>query len=254
MPKNVGKVSIIPVLNLPLIQRGDDLVTLITNCLQASGEQLQDNDILVLSQKIVSKSEGNMVDLNEVTPSKEALELAREVGKDPRVVHLILKESKRIVRKSYGVLITEHRKGWICANAGVDFSNVPGDWVTLLPEDPDRTAENIRHRIQEYLKVEIAVLITDSQGRPFRNGIVGVALGCAGMPGLVSRIGEEDLYRYKLQQKQVALADEVASSALMVMGEANEGVPAVIVRGLELPRKSGNGKELIRPEEKDLFR
>lgn len=253
MPKTIGEISIIPLLNLPLIQKGDDLVALIISCISDSGEELQDNDILVLSQKIVSKSEGNTVDLNGVIPSKEALELAQEVGKDPRIVHLILKESKRIVRKSYGVLIVEHKKGWICADAGLDFSNVPGDCVALLPKDPDRTAETIRNRIRECLKVEIAVLISDSQGRPFRNGTVGVALGCAGMPGLVSKIGDEDLYHYKLQHTQVALADQVASSALMVMGEANEGVPAVIVRGLALPQKSGTAKDLIRPEEEDLF-
>ena len=253
MPETVSKISIIPLLNLPLIKKGDDLVALIINGLSDSGEKLQDNDILVLSQKIVSKAEGNTVDLNQVIPSKEALELAREVGKDPRVVHLILKESNRIVRKSYGVLITEHKKGWICADAGVDFSNVPENSVALLPDDPDRTAETVRNRIREYLKVEIAVLISDSQGRPFRNGSIGVALGYAGMPGLISKIGDEDLYHYKLQHTRIAMADQIASSALMVMGESNEGVPAAIVRGLDLPQKHGTGKDLIRPEAEDLF-
>ena len=253
MPETVSKISIIPLLNLPLIKKGDDLVALIISALSDSGEKLQDNDILVLSQKIVSKAEGNTVDLNQVIPSKEALELAREVGKDPRVVHLILKESKRIVRKSYGVLITEHKKGWICADAGVDFSNVPGNSVALLPDDPDRTAETVRNRIREYLKVEIAVLISDSQGRPFRNGSIGVALGYAGMPGLISKIGDEDLYHYKLQHTRIAMADQIASSALMVKGESNEGVPAAIVRGLDLPQKHGTGKDLIRPEAEDLF-
>ena len=253
MPETVSKISIIPLLNLPLIKKGDDLVALIISALSDSGEKLQDNDILVLSQKIVSKAEGNTVDLNQVIPSKEALELAREVGKDPRVVHLIIKESKRIVRKSYGVLITEHKKGWICADAGVDFSNVPGNSVALLPDDPDRTAETVRNRIREYLKVEIAVLISDSQGRPFRNGSIGVALGYAGMPGLISKIGDEDLYHYKLQHTRIAMADQIASSALMVKGESNEGVPAAIVRGLDLPQKHGTGKDLIRPEAEDLF-
>lgn len=254
MPKNVGKISIIPLSNLPLIGKGDDLVDIIIDGLDDVGEKLQDNDILVLSQKIVSKAEGNTVDLNEVIPSREALELAREVGKDPRLIHLILQESKRIVRKSYGVLIMEHKRGWICADAGVDFSNMPGSCVSLLPEDPDRTAESIRKRLGESLKVEIAVLIADSQGRPFRNGSVGVALGCAGMSALLSLIGNEDLYHYKLRRAQAALADQIASAALTLMGESNEGVPAVIVRGLDLSQKQGTAKDLIRSEEKDLFR
>ncbi len=254
MPNTINKVSIIPLPNLPLIRRGDDLVNIILKCLSDSGGELLKGDILVLSQKIVSKAEGNTVDLNEVSPSKEALELAREVGKDPRLVHLILKESKRMVRKSRGVLIMEHKKGWICADAGVDFSNVAGNCVALLPEEPDRTAENIRNRLRESLHVEIAILISDSQGRPFRSGSVGIALGCAGMPALVSLIGDEDLYHYKLRHAQVALADQVASTALLAMGEANEGVPAVIVRGLNFPRKKGTARDLIRSQEKDLFR
>ena len=254
MPKTIGKVSIIPLLNIPLIQGGDDLVGIIIKSLSDSGEELQNKDILVLSHKIVSKSEGNMVDLNEVIPSEEALELAQEVGKDPRIVHLILKESKRVVRKHYGVLIVEHKSGWVCADAGVDFSNVSGDCVALLPEDPDMTAAVIRNRIQECLKVEIAVLISDSQGRPFRNGAIGIALGYAGMPGLVSKVGYEDLYHYRLRRTQVAFADQVASSALMVMGETNEGVPAVIVRGLDFLSGTGIAKDLIRSEEGDLFR
>lgn len=254
MPKTITRVSIIPLPNLPLVTRGDDLTALIINGLSNSGEKLEDNDILVISQKVVSKAEGNMVDLNDVTPSREAQKLAGEVGKDPRIVHLILKESKRVVRKSRGVLITEHKKGWICADAGVDFSNVPGSSVTLLPEDPDRTAGAIRNCIREHLKVDIAVLICDSQGRPFRMGSVGVALGYAGLAGLVSRIEDEDLYHYRLQHTQIAVADQVASSALLVMGETNEGVPAAIVRGLDLSHKRGTGQELIRPADEDLFR
>ncbi len=254
MPQTITKVSIIPLLNLPLVKRGDDLTSLIINGLSSSGEKLEDNDILVISQKIVSKSEGNMVDLNDVTPSHEAQKLAGEVGKDPRIVHLILKESRRVVRKRRDVLITEQKKGWICADAGVDFSNVPGDNVTILPEDPDRTAGVIRNRIRENLKVNIAVLICDSQGRPFRMGSVGVALGYAGLAGLVSRIGDEDLYHYRLHHTKIAIADQIASSALLVMGETNEGVPAAIVRGLDLFPKFGTGQQLIRPADEDLFR
>jgi len=254
MSKAVNKLSIIPLLNLPLVKKGDDLLTLIIDSLDSSGEKLRDNDILVIAQKIVSKAEGKTVDLNEITPSRDAQELAREVGKDPRVVHLILNESIRVVRKSYGVLITEHKKGWICADAGVDFSNVAGDSVALLPDDPDKSAETIRKHIRERLNVEIAVLISDSQGRPFRMGSVGVALGYAGMAGLISKIGDEDLYHYRLQHTRIAAADQIASSALLVMGESNEGVPAAIVRGLDLSSERGTSRELIRPAGEDLFR
>jgi len=254
MPKTVNRVSIIPVLNLPLIKRGDDLAALIIDCLRNSGEKLQDKDILVIAQKIVSRAEGKTIDLNEITPSREAQELAQEVGKDPRIVHLILKESNRLVRKSHGVLIMEHKRGWICADAGVDFSNVPGDSVTLLPENPDSTAVTIRNRVHEQLKADIAVIISDSQGRPFRMGSVGIALGYAGLPGLINQRGDEDLYHYQLQHTQRAIADQVASSALLVMGESNEGVPVAIVRGLDIPPKHAAGNELIRPADEDLFR
>lgn len=254
MKKATTRISITPLPNLPLIQKGDDLVNLVIHCLKRSGEVLLDNDILVVCHKVVSKSEGTTVDLNEITPSPAALELAREVGKDPRMVHLVLKESKRIVRKRYGLLIMEHKKGWICANAGMDYSNVPDDCVALLPRNPFKTAERIRQRISESLKVDIAVLISDSQGRPFRNGIVGVALGYAGMPGLISKAGEDDLYHYKLQSTEIALADQLASAALLVMGESNERVPVAIVRGLEFQRKKASAHDLIRAKENDLFR
>jgi len=253
MSKTPGRISIIPIKEFPLIEKGDDLVHIILAALGQSGEVLRENDIIVISHKIVSKSEGMTVNLNKIIPSKEALALAEEVGKDPRVVHLILEESGRIVRKRYGLLIAEHRNGWICANAGVDYSNVPGDHAAMLPGDPDGTAAAIRERIQDSAKVDLSVIICDSQGRPFRNGVLGVALGCAGMRGLISKKGERDLYGYKLRNTEIALADQVASAALLVMGEADEGVPAAIIRGLSVSCKNGNGKELIRSKEKDLF-
>ncbi len=254
MPEELKGVSIIPVANMPLIEEGDDLVSFLIGSIKGSGETLQDDDVLVLCQKIASKAEGRIISLGEVVPSSEALELAEEVGKDPRIVHLVLKESKRIVRKSHGVLIVEHKKGWICADAGVDFSNVSGDCVTLLPEDPDKTAADIRKRICEIIGVDIAVVISDSQGRPFRNGAIGVALGCAGMPGVISKAGHEDLYRYKLRRTQIAFADLVASAAVLVMGETDEGVPAAIVRGLKFAASDSTAIGLIRPEAEDLFR
>jgi len=247
-------ISIIPLVGIPLVERGNDIFDMILGALKNSKEIVKNSDILVISHKIISKAEGSMVDLEKVRPSKEALALADEVGKDPKVVHVILEESKRIVRKHYDRLIVEHKRGWICANAGVDFSNVPGDFVALLPKNPDSTAEEIRQRIRERLDVEVAVMIIDSQGRPFRKGIVGVALGYSGMQGLVDRAGGEDLYNYKLRNTTVALADQIASAASLVMGEGNEGIPAVIVRGLVLGDKYDCGKDLIRGEGEDLFR
>jgi len=255
MGETVGKISIIPLTGLPLIQKWDNLVEIIIEALKGSGEELLDHDVLVISHKIVSKSEGSVVYLDDVTPSEAATALAMEVGKDPRMVHLILEESDRIVRKRYGLLITEHKRGgWVCANAGLDFSNVPDDGVALLPKDPDRSAETIRVRLRDRLGVEIAVIICDSQGRPFRNGIIGVALGCAGMSGLVSKIGCEDLYGYRLKNTEIALVDQLSSAALLVIGESNEAVPVAIIRGLPPPSKKGTAKELIRAKEKDLFR
>lgn len=247
-------ISIIPLKNIPLIQHGDDLIRIIINVLGKSEESLQDYDILVISQKIVSKAEESIVDLESVKPSKKALAIAKEVGKDPRIVHLILEESKCILKKRYGLLIVEHKGGWICANAGIDYSNVSGDAVSLLPRDPDKTAEVFRVQIEDQLGIEVAVMIIDSQGRPFRKGVVGVALGYSGIEGLINRIGDEDLYHYKLKNTIVALADQVANAASILMGEGNEGIPAVIVRGLNVICKLGCAKDLIRDESEDLFR
>jgi coenzyme F420-0:L-glutamate ligase / coenzyme F420-1:gamma-L-glutamate ligase len=249
----MGRISIIPVKNIPLIQEGDDLIVLLLRAIEASQESLKDKDIVVFSHKIISKAEGRTVDLNSVKPSEWALALGNEVGKDPRVVHLILEESTCIVRKAYERLIVKHKGGWICANAGIDYSNVPGDYVALLPRDPDGTAESLRNRIRHELGVEVAVMIIDSQGRPFRKGVVSVALGYSGMQGLINRVGDEDLYGYVLRSTEVALADQVASAASMAMGEGNEGLPVVIVRGIHTIGKGGSAKDLLRDEHEDLF-
>jgi len=247
-------ISIIPLSGWPLVQKGDDVVEILFQGLKDREESLLDGDILVITQKIISKAEGSVVDLNDVEPSTRALRLAEEIGKDPKLLDIILKESKRIVRKRRGVVITEHRRGWVCANSGVDYSNVPGDAVSLLPRDPDESAENIRHRIESNLGVEVAVVIIDSQGRPFRKGVVGVALGQAGISGLVSKAGEEDLHHYKLKGAESALTDQVASAALLVMGESSEGIPAAVVRGLDYRRSGVPATVFVRSEEEDLFR
>ena len=222
--------------------------------LENSGTVFDPGDILVLSQKIVSKAEGAVIALNSCRPSEEALKLARTCNKDARLVELILRESKKVLRVSHNLIITEHKRGWVCANAGIDQSNVPRGYVTLLPKDPDRTAREIREKLQKITGVEIAVIIIDSHGRPFRIGSVGVALGSAGICTVVDKRGETDLYGYPLRSTQIALADQVASAASMIMGETSEGIPAVIVRGLEYLKGKSKARDLIRAKEKDLFR
>ncbi len=258
-----------PLPKIPLIQVGDDLSEIILNSLQTAKVTLEDGDILVLAQKIVSKAEGRLVNLANVTPSKEALELASRSQKDPRLVELILQESKSILRVRPGTIIVEHRLGFVCANAGIDHSNVqPGetkktskafasvaeDWVLLLPENPDRSALNIRRKIKLATGNRIGVMIIDSHGRAWRLGTIGMAIGLSGLPGLVDKRGWQDLFGYRLKITIVAAADELAAAASLIMGEAAEGMPAVHVRGFPYPLREGSLKELIRPKEQDLFR
>jgi coenzyme F420-0:L-glutamate ligase/coenzyme F420-1:gamma-L-glutamate ligase len=249
-----GPIQLIPIQGIPLIQPGDDLVAIALERLKAGGEGFRTGDILVITQKIVSKSEGAMVDLETCRPSRKAQSLARSCRKDPRLVELTLKESKKVLRQGPNLLVTEHRQGWVCANAGIDSSNVPGTWVTLLPRDPDQTAGRIRRRIRDLTGAKIAVLIIDSHGRPFRRGAVGVALGSAGISALVNKRGSNDLFGYRLRSTEIALADDLASAASLLMGQASEGIPAVVIRGLTYPRGRTKAADLIRPEEYDLFR
>jgi coenzyme F420-0:L-glutamate ligase/coenzyme F420-1:gamma-L-glutamate ligase len=195
-----------------------------------------------------------MIDLNSYPPSRRAAQLAKYCGKDARMIELILRESKKILKLGDGFIITEHKNGWVCANAGIDYSNVPGNYVTFLPQDPDHTAEKMRQRIKLLCGVEVAVVIIDSQGRPFRNGSIGIAIGSSGIPALVHKRGEKDLFNYRLKNTEVALADEIASAASLIMGETNEGIPVVVIRGLKYPKKQGKAHDLIRSEKTDLFR
>lgn len=249
-----------PLLDIPLIFPGDDLVKIIQDSLEPSGIQLKDGDILVLAQKIVSKEEGRLVNLMTVQPSAEAMKVAAAVEKDPRFVELVLQESRRVVRTRPGTLIVEHRLGFICANAGIDRSNVqaregtPGEWVLLLPVDPDGSAERIRKGLETINGVSIGVMIIDSHGRVWRNGVVGTSIGLSGLPGLVDLRGKPDMFGYTLQITQVAAADELAAGASLVMGQADEMTPAVHVRGFPYSLREGRLRELIRPEEQDLFR
>jgi coenzyme F420-0:L-glutamate ligase / coenzyme F420-1:gamma-L-glutamate ligase len=249
-----------PLPKIPLIQPGDDLVDILFASLQAARITLEDGDILVLAQKIVSKSEGRIVNLTTITPSKEALELATRSAKDPRVVELILRETKEILRVRPGTIIVEHRLGFVCANAGIDHSNVmgkegkPEDWVLLLPENPDRSALEIRRKIKISTGIRIGVMIIDSHGRAWRLGAVGTAIGISGLPGIVDKRGWRDLFGYRLKITLVAAADELAAAASLVMGEAAEGTPAVHVRGFPYPLRESSLKEILRPIELDLFR
>ncbi len=260
-------LTLTPLQHIPLIRHGDDLADILVSALAANGIELADGDILVVTSKIVSKAEGQMVYLASVQPSEDALELARRSEKDPRLAELILQESAEVLRVRAGTVIVEHRLGFVCANAGIDHSNVdspllsgegPGvrseDWVLLLPADPDLSSRKMRDAIQSKTGKGIGVLIIDSHGRAWRNGTVGVAIGIAGIPGLQDLRGEPDLFGYRLQITQVGVADELAAAASLVMGQAAEGTPVVHVRGFPYPLREGSLKELIRPKEQDLFR
>ena len=244
---------------IPNVRAGDDVAALLLDALGRAGLALHDGDVLAVAQKIISKAEGRQVRLAEVTPSTRAEELAAQVGKDPRLVELILRESVAVSRLRPGVIIVRHRLGFTSANAGIDRSNVQTEAgeeeaVLLLPLDPDASAARLRAAFQAATGATVGVVITDSHGRPFRLGTVGVAIGVAGIPALWDRRGEPDLYGYRLQHTDVGLADEIAAAAGLLMGQAAEGLPAVLIRGLALPPSDGRASDLVRPPEQDLYR
>lgn len=253
-------LTLTPFPDIPLIQPGDDLAEILLQSAAGASLHWQDGDIVVLAQKIVSKSEGRLMKLSGVRPSQAALELAAQSDKDPRLAELILQESKSILRVRAGTVIVEHQHGFICANAGIDHSNVrgsggdPEDWVLLLPENPDRSAEIIREKLEKCTNCRLGVLIIDSHGRAWRMGTVGTAIGLAGLPGLVDLRGKPDLFGFKLRITQVGVADELAAAASLLMGQAAEGMPAVHVRGFPYALREASLQELLRPEEQDLFR
>jgi coenzyme F420-0:L-glutamate ligase/coenzyme F420-1:gamma-L-glutamate ligase len=246
--------------NIPIIRQEDSLADIVVDSLHTSSIQLQNEDILVLAQKIVSKAEGRTVNLNSVIPSERAVQIAAEAEKDPRLVELMLQESNEILRVRPGVIIVEHKLGFVCANAGIDHSNVgnPGDdkaeYVLLLPRDPDYSARMIRERIKQKTGLTTGVMIIDSHGRAWRNGTVGTCIGLSGLPALVDERGWKDLFGYTLKATIVAVADELAAAASLVMGQAAEGIPAVHVRGFPYPLGEGSLKDLIRPKNLDMFR
>ena len=250
-----------PLPDIHLIRTGDDLPGLTLAALQRAGISLQDGDILVFAQKVISKAEGRMIDLTTVTPSPRARELAGETGKDPRLLEMVLQESNMVLRTRFNSIIVEHHLGFVCANAGIDHSNVSpdlqtssADWILLLPKDPDASAARLRAALEQASGARLGILIIDSHGRAWRLGTIGMAIGLSGLPGVADLRGEPDLFGFRLQITQVGVADELAAAASLVMGQADEGTPIVHARGFPYPLREGNLTEILRPRETDMFR
>ena len=267
-------LTLTPLQNIPLIRHGDNLADILVRGLRETKITLEDGDILVLAQKIVSKAEGRTVNLTTVAPSERAIELAKQSDKDPRVVELILRESNEILRVRIGTIVVEHRLGFVCANAGIDHSNVgpspdsppqmntfgeglgvgPEEFVLLLPLDPDSSCRLMREKIEALARKKIGVMIIDSHGRAWRIGTVGMCIGLSGVPAIIDERGWQDLFGYTLRITIVGVADELAAAASLVMGQAAEGTPVIHVRGFPYPLREGSLKELIRPRKEDMFR
>lgn len=246
-------VHIIPLTGLPEVAPGDDLARLLIEGVQRQGLILRNGDVFVVAQKIVSKAEGRVVRLDTVDPSERAERWAAEFHKDPKVVELVLREAKSIVRMERGVIVARTRHGFVCANAGVDISNAPAGTALLLPEDPDRTACALQEQLARAFGLQLAVIISDTFGRPWREGLVNVALGVAGIEPMLDYRGQRDPHGKLLQATVVALADELAAAGGLVMGKLKR-VPVAIIQGLARSQGKGSGRDLIRPEENDLFR
>ena len=256
-PQSADGLRVIALAGFPDVHAGDDLARTIVERCRATVNLPLDGDILVIAQKIVSKAEDRYVDLARVVPSAQARTLSSVTGKDARLVEVILGESRRVVRAVRDVLIVEHRLGFVMANGGVDHSNVGGDAdgrVLRLPTDPDGSATRLRDALEEAFGVRLGVIVSDSFGRPWRLGTVGVAIGVAGVPALVDLRGTEDRYGRRLTATVVGHADEIASAASLVMGQADEGCPVVIVRGLRARAAASTAAALLRPAHEDLFR
>lgn len=249
--------SVLPIDDLPEFADGDDLSSILARRLARNGPGLEVNDILVVTQKIVSKAEGRMVDLADIIPSDEALELAGQVHKDPALVELVLRESRAIVRQAPNVLITRHKSGHVMANAGIDASNIGrgfGGHVLLLPENPDASAARIADACEAVSGIRPGVVISDSFGRPWRAGTVNVAIGIAGLPAVLDQRGQPDRDGRTMQVTQIAFADAIAAAAGLAMGEGSEGIPACLIRGLAWMGEAQTGAAILRPEDEDLFR
>lgn len=253
-----SQVSMFGLREFPLVKAGDDLCELIVNAIKGNGLTLDSYDVVVVAQKIVSKSEGRLVRMADIEPGAEAFDLARRSGKDPRMAELILRESTSLLRVTPFVVIAVHRNGWVMANAGIDQSNLADNaddgWALLLPEEPDASAQRLRADLWEATGAEVGVIINDTFGRPWREGVMGTAIGVAGWPALIDRRGSRDLFNRPMTRTIVAHADEIAAAASMVQGQGAEGQPVVIIRGLKPQTRNGSGCDLLRDVEHDLFR
>ncbi len=250
------RLEVIGIEGIPEIRAGDDLVALFLNAAAEMGVSIEDNDAIVITSKIISKSEGRVVSLSEVQVSEEAMKIAVDTDKDPRIVQLILDEARELVRVERKIIIVETRHGFVCANAGIDESNVEADKAVLLPEDPQASAVRLRRAIEERTGRSVSVLVSDTFGRAFRNGVTGICIGVSGIPALLDRRGEIDRFGKIARITKEAVADEVCAAANLVMGEFNEGIPVAIVRGTEsvLKRCESDIREVLFSHEEDLFR
>ncbi|MDA4116211.1 MAG: coenzyme F420-0:L-glutamate ligase [Thaumarchaeota archaeon] len=246
-------IGIFRVEGVKRVEPGDDLGGMIADALRAMDLELTDGDIVVVTQKIVSKSEGRLVRLEEVNPTRKAFALAAELEKDPRVVDLVLRESRRVVRKGHGVLITETRHGFVCANSGIDMSNVKSGYVVLLPLDPDASARGIRRRLERATAKRLAVIVTDTFGRPWREGQTDLAIGCSGIEPTERLAGKKDPFGYVLRVTQPAVVDEVAAAAELVMTKRSL-IPVAVVRGVKYRRSEAGVRSMVRKRSLDLFR
>ena len=251
-------LELLAIENIPLIEPGDDLVSILIQTIKEEKIKLRRGDILVIAQKVVSKSENRYAFLNDVTPSSEAIRIAKNSDKDPKLVQLILNESVKVIRQGRGVIVVENKLGFIHANAGIDKSNIESDAynpkVLLLPKDPDNSALKIKEEIFRQTELKVGIIINDSSGRAWRKGIVGIAIGSSGVEVLLNLRGQKDLYGNALEITEVGRVDEIASAASLLMGQANEGLPVIIVRGIPETSKVNNVKSILRDKSEDLFR
>ncbi len=252
------RLTLLALEGVPMVRPDDDLAAIVDDAIAAIGETLDDGDIIVVAQKIVSKAEGRIVDLRNIVPSDQAITLAKSVDKDPRQVEVILRESRAVVREKPGVLIVENNLGLIMANAGVDHSNVesdaPDETVLLLPADPDASAEQLRQGLAARLGASVGVIVNDSVGRPWRIGTTGLAIGVAGLPAVVDLRGDTDLYGRELRVSEQAVADELAAAASLLQGQGAEGKPVVLIRGFTSNAPKQPATAALRPAEQDMFR
>lgn len=252
------EINLIGLTTIPLVKKGDNLLELILDSIKKESIDVQDGDIFVIAETLISKIEGNYIKLNDIVPSDEALELAKKTKKDPKLMEAILNESNEVVRVGPNFIVTETKHGFVCANAGIDESNVEDGYATPMPINPDDSAQSLRLKLEKQYNCKLGVIISDTQGRAFRVGAIGTAIGCSGIVSLWNRQGEKDLYNRELQTTEIAVADELAASASLLMGQANEGIPIVIVRNhpsFDIIRNENSSiNELIRPKEFDAFR